>query len=249
MMYRRINQLAHSLALILCFLFLADAGSSAAYAKDPWISVRSRNFFLIGDAGEKDIRLVATKLEQFRDVFSRILGGMKISSPVPTTVIVFKNDKSYKPFKIGADVPAYFQPGEDVNYITLTREQIGADEDKFRLIFHEYVHLLIDNTIVKTPAWYNEGLAEYYSTFMLADDRRAVLGRVIPGYVLFLRDQKLLPLRTLFAVDRSSPYYNEKDKGNVFYAQSWAVVHYLIVGNKGLRRTQMTRFLELLVAG
>ena len=42
------------------------------HAKDSWTSVRTKNFFLIGNAGEKDIRKVATRLEQFRDVFVRL---------------------------------------------------------------------------------------------------------------------------------------------------------------------------------
>jgi tetratricopeptide (TPR) repeat protein len=67
--------------------------------------------------------------------------------------------------------------------------------------------------------------------------------------LLPLSEPRLLPLRTLFAVDHSSPYYNEKDKANVFYAQSWALVHYLISGNKGQRNRQMVRFVELINNG
>src|SRR6266516_4374737 len=243
------RRLAYPLALILAGLVLTHAGGSAAYAKDNWTSVRSKNFFLIGNATDKEIRQVATRLEQFRDAFSRLFMKAQISSPVPTTVIVFKSDSTYKPFKPGANVAGYFQAGEDVNYITLTTELLGDNEDPFRIIFHEYVHLLVNNTFGNPPAWFNEGLAEYYSTFNITDDRKVMLGKVILNHVLFLREQKLLPLRTLFAVDHSSPYYNEKNKANVFYAQSWALVHYLILGNKGQRLKQMGQFVDLLNAG
>src|SRR5437660_1946334 len=245
----RIKRLAYPLAFILCVLVVTQAGGSAAYAKDNWTSVRSKNFFLIGNASDKEIRQVATRLEQFRDAFSRLFMKAQISSPVPTTVIVFKSDSSYKPFKPGANVAGYFQAGEDVNYITHTTERLGDNEDPFRIIFHEYVHLLVNNTYGNPPAWFNEGLAEYYSTFNITDDRKVMLGKVISNHVLFLREQKLLPLRTLFAVDHSSPYYNEKNKANVFYAQSWALVHYLILGNKGQRLKQMGQFVDLLNAG
>jgi hypothetical protein len=41
-----------------------------AQAKDNWTSIHSRSFLLIGNASEKEIRQVGTRLEQFREVFS-----------------------------------------------------------------------------------------------------------------------------------------------------------------------------------
>jgi hypothetical protein len=60
----------------------------AAQARDNWRSVRTKNFLLIGNGSEKEIREVATKLEQFRDVFNRLFTGSKINTPVPTTTYV-----------------------------------------------------------------------------------------------------------------------------------------------------------------
>jgi len=68
-------------------------------AKDTWLSVRSKNFLLIGNASEKEIRQVGTRLEQFRYVFMQLFPKANLNTPVPTTVIVFKSDSSYKPFK------------------------------------------------------------------------------------------------------------------------------------------------------
>ena len=56
------------LAIVLYF-FIAPA-QRGVYAKDTWVSVRSNNFFLVGNASEKEIRQVAVRLEQFRNVFS-----------------------------------------------------------------------------------------------------------------------------------------------------------------------------------
>ena len=61
-------------------------------AKDTWVSVRTKNFFMIGNANEKEIRKVALRLEQFREVFTHLFPNMKFNTPVPTTVIVFKSD-------------------------------------------------------------------------------------------------------------------------------------------------------------
>ena len=234
-------------AATLCLLLGASASASA---KDTWTSVRSRNFFLIGNASERDIRQVATRLEQFREVFTKLLPTVKFNSPVPTTVVVFKSDSSYKPFKPVVDgkvseVAGYFQSGEDVNYITLTTEK--RSENPYRTIYHEYVHLLVDNNLGRSnvPPWFNEGLAEYYSTFDIDDDRKIYLGNLIDNHLYLLRQQQMLPLQQLFSVDYYSLHRNRRDTRWVFYAQSWALVHYLILGNEGKRLPQMGQFFDL----
>jgi len=215
-------------------------------AKDTWISVRSKNFVLIGNAGEKDVRQVAIRLEQFREVFTRLFPGMKFNTPVPTTVIVFKSDSSYRPFKPNASTVGYFQPGPDVNYITLSTELKG-DQNPYNVIFHEYTHLLVNSTVGNAPSWFNEGLAEYYSSFSISNDSKVILGRPIANHVYLLRESKMLALPTLFQVDHKSPYYNERDKQTIFYAQSWALIHYLI--HKPGASGSIDKFLKLMDDG
>jgi tetratricopeptide (TPR) repeat protein len=231
-----------SLAILFCLLALMPAASPIA-AKDNWISVRSKNFLLVGNASEKQVRQVAVRLEQFREVFSHLFPGAVISTPVPTTVVVFKSDSSYGPFKPNPNIAGYFQSGDDVNYITLLAE-VRGQQDPFTIIFHEYTHLMVNNTLGNVPTWFNEGLAEFYSTFSISDDQKVVLGAPISSHVYLLRQKKMLPLRTLFQVDPKSPYYNERDKQGVFYAESWALLHYLIMGKNGERVAQMGKFVE-----
>ena len=230
------------LALAIVVVWLT---APAAQAKDNWISVRTPNFLLVSNAGEKDVRQIATKLEQFREVFTKLFSGAKFNTPVPTTVVLFKSLGSYKPFAL-PNAAGYFQKGEDVNYITLSTDPV---QDPFSTIYHEYVHVLVDNTSGNVPAWFNEGLAEYYSAFAIEEDRKVHLGELIPYHLQALREGKLYPLRTLFAVDHYSPEYNEGSKKGMFYAESWALVHYLILGNDGKRLPQLGKFLQLVTRG
>ena len=72
----------------------------------------------------------------------------------------------------------------------------------------------------------------------------------------YLREGRTLSLEDLFAVDRTSPYYNEQEKAEVFYFQSWAVVDFLMHGRFAdefndyldalrVRETQLTEFIPL----
>ena len=232
------------LATLVCLLLLAPLSSVSA--KDNWTSVRSRNFYLVGNANEKDIRKVATRLEQFREVLARLL-KVKFDSNIPIKVIVFKSHDAYKPFG-PKGTSGYFQSGEDVNYIALSSEFQG--EYPFDTIFHEYVHFMINNNLQNVPVWFNEGLAEFYSTFDVAkDEQQVTISAPISSHVFYLRQERLIPLQTLFAVDHKSPLYNESEKRGVFYAESWALVHYLIHGDDGRHFPQLGAFLQKVRAG
>jgi tetratricopeptide (TPR) repeat protein len=240
------------LAVTLCLLVVVSQPNTVA-AKDKWVSIQTKNFLVVGNASEKEVREVAVKLEQFREAFMILLPKIRYSSAVPTTVIVFKSDDSYRPFKPQPNLAGYFQPGPDVNYITLSTEnsshnfdevKLSGSQDPFTVIFHEYTHLLVKNTFENAPLWFNEGLAEYYSTFKVADNQKFRLGTPIGAHVLSLRDNKLLPLKTLFAVDHNSPHYNESKKQGIFYAESWALLHYMLIGKVG-KAEQFTKFMEL----
>ena len=91
---------------------------------------------------------------------------------------------------------------------------------------------MVNNNITNVPLWFNEGLAEYYRTFQItANGKLATLGKVDADHVLLLRDH-FIPLADLVKVDHKSPLYNESARQSIFYAESWALVHYLLLGEQ-----------------
>jgi tetratricopeptide (TPR) repeat protein len=236
-------------AAALCLLLVVPV--CAREAAQQWASVQSKNFLLVGNASERDIRKVATRLEQFREAFVRLLSVEHFDSSVPMTVMVFKTDESYRPFEPlyrgqPAGVAGFFQSSQDVDYITFSVDPRHV-RDADALAYHEYVHLLVRNSFRNAPLWFNEGLAEYYSTFELSDgNRRVTLGLPISRRIQMLRERELLPVEMLLGVDANSAYYNEQEKRNLFYAESWALVHYLL---SGPRRAQLSTYLDLLAKG
>ncbi|HEX8128425.1 MAG TPA: tetratricopeptide repeat protein [Pyrinomonadaceae bacterium] len=245
----------HALAA-LCFLFAvspAAIAAAATTAKEEWVGVRSPHYLLVGDTTESEIREVAIRFEQFRKAFSQLFPASGLSSSVPTTVVVFKDFDSYKDFRPHyqgrpTEFVSYFQSGLDTNYIALSLDR--DRESLYVKLFHESVHLLIDSQSRRIPDWLNEGLAQYYSTFEFdIAANKNVLGKPVTGHLAFLRKNKLLPLATLFAVDRESADYNERERSGIFNAQSWALVHYLMTANEGRRQLQLLRFIELTAAG
>jgi len=211
-----------SVLLVLVLSFPGSgalARSSANFqTRESWRSVRTNNLFVIGNADSESLQQVAAWLEFFHSAFARLTSRSSFDSSLPTTVIVFRDDASFTPFKPlyqgkPANVSGYFQPGDDANYIVFSLE--GGGRDRFATAFHEYVHLHLRNTVPRAPLWLNEGLAEFYGALQFSGGD-ALLGAPIPGYLQLLRSQPILPLNQLFAVGTNSPHYNEQDKAGIF---------------------------------
>ncbi|HEX7359602.1 MAG TPA: hypothetical protein VF283_03835, partial [Bryobacteraceae bacterium] len=56
---------------------------------------------------------------------------------------------------------------------------------------------------------------------------KAEVGAPLPDHVMLLQTRPWLPLSVLLNVGRDSPYYNERNKMSIFYAESWALTHML----------------------
>lgn len=97
---------------------------------------------------------------------------------------------------------------------------------------HEYVHRVEERNFRPLPLWLHEGLAEFHS-------------QLPPAIAPRLKGAALLPLDALRAVDFSSSLYNEAARSSLFYAQSWALVHYLFTTEPA----RFSRYLQILRDG
>lgn len=237
-----------ALIALAAFILL---NASPALAKDKWIQLTTKNLNVVSNADETETREIALKIEQFHFIFTKLF-GINTDSFLPVTVIVFKSDSSFKPFKPlyngkPSNVAGYFQPSPDENLIALTASDYG-EEHPLAAIFHEYTHLLNSYTPRQWPIWLKEGLAELYSTFDVKK-KDVTLGMPISNHVRLLRENKFIPLSALFTVAHDSPTYNERNKQSIFYAESWALMHYLMYGNHAARREQLVNFVRLISQG
>ena len=235
------------IALVLIAVFTLSTIN--AQTRGGWHSVRTNHLFVIGNADAESLRRVAVWLEFFHAAFARVISRNVIDSSIPTTVIVFSDDESFTLFKPlyqgrARNITGFFLPGDDVNYIALSLDPRG---DPYATAFHEYVHLHVKDNIPNAPLWLNEGLAELYESLQFSGSD-VLIGTPKPGYLFLLRNLEMLPLKTLFSVGTDSPHYNERDKQGIFYGESWALVHYLILGDRS-RQDQFKQFLQRVARG
>jgi len=241
-------------AVVLTFLCLAIPGpASLPGAKhETWFEARSPNFIVVTNAGEKEARKTAIRFEQIRAVFRRSLEvASKHESPV-ITILAVKDENSVK-----ALLPEYWTKGhahpagmfiQNMNQYFAVVELNAQGSNPYNTIYHEYYHSLTTPYYPNLPVWLSEGLAEFYGNTKMSDSEVG-MGEADPDLIAELKEGGLLPLDVLFKVDHSSPYYNEQNKISVFYAESWALTHYLMVGDKAAHRPMLQAYLHALALG
>ena len=80
-------------------------------------------------------------------------------------------------------------------------------------------------------------------------DSGTKMGEADADLIEELKQSSLIPLDVLFKVDQNSPYYNEDHQTSIFYAESWALIHYLMIGDKAAHRPMLQAYLEELSRG
>lgn len=245
------NPRTKSLTVIFSLLIaLRFASSASAQKPERWIEARSPHFIVISNGGEKQARRTAAQFERFRMVFQAVQTQVKVDSGRPFVIFAVKDEKSIKALlperweKKGMMKPAgWFQPGRERDYAVVRLDAQG--EFAFGVVYHEYTHMLTGLNLRVVPLWVSEGLAEFFAHAELGE-RESSIGRPSEDQLRLLAQSTLLPLDVLFSITRDSPHYNEENKSSIFYAQSWAMTHYFMVGNRTANFPMLKQYLSRL---
>ena len=229
---------------------LALCLSTAAYAgPDQWVEVRSTHFTVITDAGEKQGRHLADQFERMRWVFQTLYPKATVDPPEPIVVIGAKNQRVFETMEPAAylakgqmQLGGYYSHTQEKNYILL---RLDAEyEHPFATVYHEYTHLQFMGAAAWMPLWLNEGLAELMQNTEIRD-KDAILYEPSADDIHYLQQVQMIPLSVLFKVDAKSPYYHEEQKGSVFYAESWALTHFLVINDHEKNTHRVADYLNL----
>jgi tetratricopeptide (TPR) repeat protein len=227
-------------------LFCAYSARSAS--RDPWIEVRSPNFTVISNAGEKEARRTADQFEQFREVFQQSFPKLRVDMGRPLIILAVRNENSLK-----ALLPAYWErkgrahpagiyvTGEERHFVAVRTNIEG--ENPYEVVYHEYTHAIMGLNFRGLPVWLGEGLAEYFGNSMIRD-KEVDIGKISKYHLRVLQQSRLIPIDALLLADSDSPYYNEENRVSVFYAESWAIVHYLLLDPEARKQQLMQKFLS-----
>jgi len=251
-------RIIRAIACLGIVLLSAQGGKSSpvpADKPDMWVEVTTPHFSVMSNDGEKTARRIADQFEQIRLLYSRALSrNLRLDPGIPILIIAVKNEKSLSQIipeywaEKGHTHPAgIFVPGAEKSFIALRTDVAG--EFPYLTIYHEYVHLIVNLNFQHFPLWLNEGFATFLGSATVAG-KSGRLGQPNESELFVLSRTKLLPLDLLFRVGHDSPYYNEAEKTNVFYAESWALVHYLMTDEiRKKKENELDKYIGLVEGG
>jgi len=188
-----------------------------------WRLTKSPHFEIYSQAGDETTRSNALWLEQLRAFFVQQTGREADSLP-PVRVIGFRSAAEYKPYRLRPTSDGYFVGTGSRDYIVMVT--MGASE--FPVVAHEYAHAILHAGGLQLPPWFNEGLAEFFSTIHIRE-KGVTLGGELPSNAGSLRRGAWMPLSQLLALPVDSPLRDARESAGLFYAQSWALTEMLVL--------------------
>ena len=212
---------------------------AALPAHADWLRLRGTHTELLTDAGEKGGRRALNRLEQIRAVLPASGGD----SGRELRVVLFDSEKQFREYAPGESTSGLYLSGLERDYIVTY-----AGGELPRVVTHEFVHFLLNQTPAPLPRWFEEGTAELYSNTQI-NSKRVRIGKELEGHMVLLLSRPWLTAKQL-AAERPEAIPKQEDQEqaeNMFYAESWALMHMLNLSPN--YRDHLPQFIMLLANG
>ncbi|MCH9693666.1 MAG: tetratricopeptide repeat protein [Gammaproteobacteria bacterium] len=234
------------IALLLWALCLTPASADSVPLEErDWKLVTSENFRVHTVLDEDTTFNLLRRLEVMRSALDSDSQTATYKASIPTVILALDNKDDYVDVGAPGDTMGFFLGNLRENAIIMQSD----DERGVQIMLHEYVHSLSRKRgRVNYPRWFEEGLAEYFSSSQVLD------GQFQYGLPVERRRSALaftawLPSSTIIEVVDTSTLSDMQ--AEMFYGQSWLMVHYLYSQDNGEQETadKLQRYGELVSSG
>src|SRR6266404_5431753 len=243
----------HRLSLA-CAMFIGLTATIRAEHRENWIEIKSPHYTIYSNAGEHDGRRVAAQFEEIRALFEQSFPKLRVDFGKPTIVYVLKDENSLKLLmptygqnKNSMKLAGFYQLSNDKNFAVVRADVTGSGTNPYHVMYHEWAHGLFRLNYRGLPLWLDEGLAEYWGGSDI-DNKEGRVGMADAAQLRVLHQNAFLPIATLVSVDATSPLYNTREHAGMFYAESWAIVHYFSIAPEVSDQHLLNKYLAALQA-
>ncbi len=231
--------------------------TTAASEERPWREIRSPHFRVITNGSEGAGRHVAREFEQMRSLFADQFPGFNVDSPAPLLILAPVDEETTKKLFPGfwlhpGPKPAgVYVHGTERQFAMVRLDVVDDDRrnrDRFKVVYHEYIHSLLHLNFRWLPTWLDEGLAEFYGNTRFEGNQTYIGAPSRNAHSMEVFNQKSTIPLDKFLDQRSSFSRSEQDT-YLFYIQSWALTHFLTFGPGMEGGVRLKKFFNALQAG
>ena len=198
------------------------------------IEVKSENFIFYGDVSEKSAISLIEGLEEYREIIFTLLNTEAHPEVIPVKIIAVRSPERVAELTGSAGAGGvYVSNLEGPVFVLNSKGGFRQGKPARQIALHEYTHhLLAGYTNEFYPRWYNEGFAEYLSTFEVSKKGVISIGLPNDGRAYALTNKSWIPMDVFVGAVRKYPYPNSDKRSvqrmqSLFYSQSWLAVHYI----------------------
>jgi tetratricopeptide (TPR) repeat protein len=220
---------------------------------EPWVQVQTPHFIVTSDAGEKTARRVADQFEQLRWIIQSNMPQAHPDTGIPIRVLAARNPQSFA--TLFPEFPVDKRRGQPNGQMVVGREKtyIGlranvSGSAAYEDIYQAYAKSVLRRSYRDLPPWLEEGYINVFGSLVI-NDNGARMDKPNPEDLSVLWESPLLPLDIVLGADRSSPYYSAGQKDTVYFAESRALVHFLLSDPQMSGAKVLDRFLSQLASG
>lgn len=252
--------------ILSCFVLLCTACVTVSATEKPWTEIKSQHFRVITDGSISDASKVAYEFEQLRYVFATRFPDARLESSAPLVVFAVRDEETAKNlephiWKTGANRAGEYHHGWEKQFAIVRLDTWGGEGSK-EVVYHEYTHTIEHLNLHYLPLWLDEGTAEFYAYTRFENhkiyigaptERYRALRNTSPSSESYRYRIRLssppLPIEKFISIGPRSPYYLDSPQNQLYYAQAWALVHFLIYGEGMENGKHLDQFIELLQRG
>lgn len=254
-------------SLILSFLFICPSIAAEIDFHEledhEWIKMESTNFSVLSNASYRKTQSMLIELENFNYFFQLLMGHEKKTLAEKVSVILANDNSAFYAMGMNRNTAGIYSNQGNVFFASINKfrpSTSGKGNEGRTILLHELVHkLTIDADFkIASPPWFNEGVAEYFSTYIRKDDEIIIGDMSILQYRMnslrrngSRKTQKIDSEKIFNVKQQQINLQNANTTQNTFisefYAHSASLLHYFNADPK--RRQQMYTFLHILHRG
>ena len=234
------------------------AWCDAAGAAETWLEVKTPNFTVVSNAGEGTAQKTAGEFEQVRAAYAKLWPWAHLAQGKSTIVLALKDDGTLKRW-----APGYYEIKGGIDVVSGTAWvgdraflllRVDSRPDDVNVspnynLYRGYLTLLLSTSLERRlPLWLSNGLAGVFANTSVRD-KEILIGRPVPWELQNFTRNARLPLQQILDARDDSPLILKESQRELFDAESYVLAHFLSFGDRGVHGPQLSRFIQLWLAG